>query len=107
MYESQKVSSLHLSFGAVASLYVKGNRMIAVGARYRFPLYTRWTRSIGDDLNVTRGLSTLNDLTVFAHLGYYWGFVFAEYRFADLYESPLQSPSQLTAGVRFNIPFEW
>lgn len=107
MHEKQRFTTFDVSFAALASLYIKDSRLLSIGARYRLPYFARYARVSGNDKISTRGLHKYNDLSVFAQIGYDWGFLFAEYRFDQFLKSPMGDLPNLNIGVRLSISDEW
>lgn len=106
-YDKQRFTTFDISFALVSSVYVRNGKMLSLGARYRLPYFARWARVNGDQKISTRGLHKYNDFSVFAQLGYEWGFLFAEYRFDQILRSPMGDLPNLSLGVRLSIAQEW
>jgi hypothetical protein len=106
-HEKQRFTTFDISFAAVTSIYVNNNRMLTLGGRYRLPYFSRWARVTGNEKISTKGLHKFNDFSVFAQLGYDWGFLFAEYRFDQFLRAPLGDLPNLSIGVRISIADEW
>ncbi len=103
MHEKQRFTTFDINLGLVTSIYIKESRLLSLGARYRLPYFARYARISGNDKFTTRGLHKYNDFSVFAQLGYDWGFVFAEYRFDQFLREPLGNLPSLSVGVRLVI----
>ncbi|XOV68460.1 MAG: hypothetical protein ACFHU9_04635 [Fluviicola sp.] len=106
-HDKQRFTTFDVNFGFVTSIYVNERRMLTLGARYRLPYFARYARINGNDKLSTRGLHKYNDFSVFAQLGYNWGFVFAEYRFEDYLRDPVGSMPSLSLGVRLGFRDEF
>jgi len=106
-YEKQRFTTFDFSFALLTSLYIKDGRLLSLGARYRLPYFARWARVTGDEKMSTKGLHRFNDFSVFAQLGYDWGYLFAEYRFDQILRAPLGDLPNLALGVRLNVTEEW
>lgn len=106
-HEIQRFTTFDINLGLVTSIYVKESRLLSLGARYRLPYFARYARINGNDKLSTRGLHKYNDFSVFAQLGYDWGFVFAEYRFDQILREPLGGLPELSIGVRFGFREEY
>ena len=106
-HEKQRFTTLDFNFGLLTSIYIKERKFMSIGARYRLPYYARYARINGNDKLTTGGLYRYNDFSVFAQLGYNWGFVFAEYRFNQIFRSPLGDLPNLSIGVRFGYREEF
>lgn len=106
-YEKQRFTTFDISFAGMTSIYVKDNRLLTLGARYRLPYFARYARINGNEKLSTRGLHKYNDFSVFAMLGYDWGFVFAEYKFDQFLKDPVGELPSLSIGIRFGFMEEW
>jgi len=106
-HEKQRFTTFDVNFGLVTSIYVKDSRLFSLGARYRLPYFARYARVTGNDKLTTKGLHRYNDFSVFAQLGYDWGFVFAEYRFDQILKDPMGPLPNISFGVRLGIREDW
>lgn len=107
IHEQQRFTTFDLNFALVSSIYVKEKRLLSIGGRYRLPYYARYARVNGNEKLLTRGLYRYNDFSVFAQLGYDWGYVFAEYRFDPIFREPLVQIPNLSLGVRLGFREEY
>ncbi len=107
LHEKQRFTTFDINLGLVTSIYVKESRLLALGARYRLPYFARYARVTGNDKISSKGLHRYNDFSVFAQLGYDWGFIFAEYRFDQFLRAPIGDLPNLSAGVRLTFREEY
>lgn len=107
LHEHQRFTTFDLNLAIVTSIYIKEKRFLSLGGRYRLPYYARYVRVNGNDKLTTGGLYRYNDFSVFAQLGYDWGFLFAEYRFDPIFRAPLGNLPNLSFGVRLSTRTEY
>ena len=104
--DRQSFSNFSLPISFLTSVYVKNRKILDVGVKYNLPLVARMVEKNGDTKLKTRNVHHWNDLRFFAHLGYWWGFVFAEYRTVRFLKSNYPDTPEFTVGVRLTIPVE-
>ena len=104
--DRQSFSNFSLPISFLTSIYAKNRKILDIGVKYNLPLVARMIEQNGDAKLKTRNVHHWNELRFFAHLGYWWGFVFAEYRTVRFMKSNYPDTPEFTVGVRFTIPLE-
>lgn len=106
-FDKERYSSINLSPSLLASIYIKNRKILDVGVKYNLPLIAR-VSTIGDNYKLfTKGIHNYNDMRAFAHIGFHWGFLFGEYRFNNILDTPYQNSPKLTVGICLNPVVEW
>ena len=104
--DRQYFSNFSLPIGFVTSIYAKNRKVFDVGIKYNVPLVARIVEKHGDTKMKTRNVHNWSDVRVFAHLGYWWGFLYAEYRPTSFLKAPYPGTPEFTAGIRLIVPVE-
>jgi hypothetical protein len=107
VHEDQRYTSLDLTAAVLASIYIKEKKLLDIGIKYNLPLYARGVAKNGNQKLTTKGIHNYKDFSAIARIGYWWGFIYGEYRFNDILSSPYENAPNLTIGIRFNAPIEW
>lgn len=107
VYDGQYYHSLDFSIAALSSIYIKNRKFLSFGVKYSLPMFARAVKLSGNDKIVTKGIQNFNDVTLVAAIGYWWGFVFAEYQLTTVLSAPYENAPPLTLGIRFSFPIEW
>lgn len=107
VYDGQHYHSLDFSIAALSSIYIKNRKFLSFGVKYNLPMFARAVKLSGNDKISTKGIQNFNDVTLVAAIGYWWGFVFAEYQLTTVLSAPYENAPPLTLGVRFSFPIEW
>lgn len=100
-------SSFGISSTFLASIYAGGRKFIDIGVMYNMPIYSRIVSEDGDQKTSTKNVHTFHDFRFVAHVGYWWGFLYAEYRPDIIVKVPYEDAPKLNLGIRLNIPLEW
>jgi len=106
-YEKYRFSNYSLSASFLTSVYAKGKKFIDIGVMYNMPLYSRIIAVNGNQKISTKDIHNYKDFRFVAHVGYYWGFLFGEFRPDIIIKSPYEDAPKLTLGIRFNVPIDW
>lgn len=107
VHEQYRFGSWNLTSTFLASLYIKQKKVLDVGVKYNLPIYSRMVAIDGKDKLTTRGVHNYKDYSFVAHVGYWWGFIYAEYRPDGILISPYENAPKLTLGLRLNVPVDW
>jgi hypothetical protein len=103
-HQRQRMTYFNFSTAFVTSFYIKEKKILDFGISYHLPLRAKVVQVNGNQKNYTKNIHNFNDFRLFAHLGFQWGFVFAEYRTVQFIKAPFDDLPKLNLGLRFNVP---
>ena len=103
-YDKLRYRSFNIQAAFLTSIYIKKLKLLDFGVKYRLPVYARIARISGNETYNSKRVHQFNDLTLVAHLGYGWGFIFAEYQLNQVLIAPYENAPRLMLGVRLNVP---
>lgn len=103
-HQRQRMTYFNFSTAFVTSFYIKDKKILDFGISYHLPLRAKVVQVNGNQKNYTKNIHNFNDFRLFAHLGFQWGFVFAEYRTVQFIKAPFDDLPKLNLGLRFNVP---
>lgn len=104
IYDKLRYRSFNIQAAFLTSIYIKKNKLFDIGVKYRLPIYARIARVSNNETINSKRVHQFNDLTLVAHLGYAWGFIFAEYQLNSVLIAPYENAPRLMLGVRLNAP---
>lgn len=104
--DRQVFSYVNVPFAFTTSIYIRDKKLLDLGMSYHLPLLSRISQLDGNQKLKTKKVHNFNDIRYFAHLGYSWGFLFAEYRATQFLKSNFEDMPNINLGARFLIPIE-
>lgn len=103
-HQRQRLSYINYSASFLMSIYIKDRKIMDFGLSYHLPIRTKVVVIDGNQKTYHKNVHDYNDFRFFAHVGYWWGFAFAEYRPVRFMKAPFQDTPRFNIGLRVNFP---
>ena len=107
VHEQYRFSNSSLSAAFLVSIYARDRKFMDVGILYNLPFHSRIVAITGNEKTSIKNVHNFKDVRFVAHIGYWWGFIYGEYRPELILKTPYENAPKLTLGIRFNVPLEW